>query len=141
MSLPPELRPPGLWVPPSGKAFVLLPYQPGRPAANPRWLEAVLGSRIRIARGPGGTWQVARGHADVLLRAMVDSFGTGSVLVITDAAQQRKCGEACQNGMPEHALQCQCQCGGENHGGVADHWVMHDSFAIETTSVRRIFTV
>lgn len=94
-----------------------------------------------MAKGEAGTWEVARQRADELLAAMSERFGEGTVTVITDAVQQRKCGESCQNGKPENALKCECQCGGANHGGVSDTWVIHGQFAIETTKVRRVFLV
>lgn len=97
--------------------------------------------RARLERGPSGTWLIARGRADEMLQAMRLRFGPGRVTLVTDAAQQRKCGPQCWEGNPERALECECQCGGENHGGVSDQWVLRDRFAIETTVERRVFQV
>jgi hypothetical protein len=133
------MRAPAIWVPVSGRTQVLLPYDPSNRAANPQWLRDVLGERIQVHRGSGGTWEVARPHSDSLLEACVERFGRGQTTVITDAAQQQKCGPSCQNGNPANALQCVCQCGGENHGGVAGSWTLRDAFAIKTTVTRRVF--
>lgn len=133
--------PPSIWVPVNGWVEVLLPYQAGKPAANPQWLHRVLGSRIQVRKGEAGSWRVARAHADELLELCRERFGRGNTTVITDAAAQLKCGPACQGGNPNNALNCQCQCGGENHGGVAGNWVLRDSFAIRTDHTRRIFSV
>lgn len=142
MDRPPEMQyPPAIWVPVRGRTQVILPYNPADRSANPRWLRDALGNRIQIEHVGGGVWEVVRSHADDLLAACVDRFGPGSTTLITDAAEQQKCGTACQTGNPNNALQCVCQCGGENHGGVAGHWVMRDSFAIQTTVTRRVFRV
>lgn len=132
--------PPAIWVPTRGRAQIILPYQPAKPSANPLWLREVLGNRIQIAHVGNGVWEVVRGHADALLAACVARFGPGRTTVITDAAQQQKCGALCQNGNPDNALSCECQCGGENHGGVSG-WVMRGEFAIRTEVVRRVFQV
>lgn len=134
-------HPPAIWVPVRGRTQVILPYNPANTRANPLWLREVLGSRIQIEHVGGGVWEVVREHSDDLLAACVDRFGPGRTTVITDAAQQQKCGTNCQNGKPWNALKCVCQCGGENHGGVAGDWVMRDSFAIQTTVTRRVFRV
>lgn len=140
MERPPEMNPPpSIWVPVRARTHMLLPYNPNDHAANPRWLRDVLGDRIQIHRGVRGAWEVARSHSDRLLEACIERFGPGGTTVITDAAQQQKCGTACQNGYPEYALQCVCQCGGENHGGVAGDWILRDAFAIKTTVTRRVF--
>lgn len=119
-----------------------LPFNAANKAANPEWLRDVLGPRIRIEYDRRlGSWLVARIHADRALDAMVDRFGDGRTTVVTDAAQQRKCGRLCQQGKPENALACECQCGGENHGGVSGNWILRDSFAVETQHLRRVFTV
>lgn len=99
----------------------------------------VLGERIQIHSGSRGAWEVARANSDRLLAASVERFGKGATTVITDAAQQQKCGMSCQTGDPENALQCVCQCGGENPGGVAGDWALRDTFAIKTTVTRRVF--
>lgn len=141
MDRPEELRrAPAIWVPVRGRTEVKLPYNPENRAANPRWLREVLGSRIQIENEGGGVWTVARNHSDKLLAVCVDRFGPGTTTVITDAAQQQKCGPRCQGGKPENALNCQCQCGGINHGGVAG-WQMHGEFAIQTEVVRRVFRI
>ncbi len=139
LSKPRELQPPGLWLPRHGNAYVMLPFVPARPAANPRWIEGVLGTRAHLARGPGNTWEITRSRADDILLAMQERFEPGTITLITDSAQQRKCGPRCQNGNPDRALECECQCGGENHGGVSDQWILRDVFAIETTVARRVF--
>lgn len=108
--------------------------------ANPQWLREVLGERIHIRRGYGGAWEVVRDHSDRLLEACVERFGPWRTTVITDAVQQQKCGMLCQNGKPENALHCQCQCGGANHGGVGG-WKMYGEFAIHPDVVRRVFKV
>lgn len=66
MGIPSELnRAPAMWVP-SGKRGVLvkLPYDADNRAANPTWLRNILGDRIKMGRGPNGTWEIARSHAD-----------------------------------------------------------------------------
>lgn len=128
-----------MWLPRHGHAFIMLPFDSSDRAANPRWIEGVLGTRAHLERGPGNTWEVARGRADAILRALQGRFEPGTITLITDAAQQRKCGPRCQEGNPERALECECQCGGENHGGVSAQWVLRDRFAIETTVERRVF--
>lgn len=133
------MRAPSIWVPVRARTQILLPYDPSNHAANPQWLRDVLGERIQIHRGSRGAWEVARAHSDRLLAACVERFGKGATTVITDAAQQQKCGTSCQTGYPENALQCVCQCGGENHGGVAGDWALRDTFAIQTTVTRRVF--
>lgn len=141
MQRPDGMRhPPAIWVPVQGRAQVILPYDPTDRAANPRWLRDVLGNRIQIRNVGGGVWEVVRDHADALLAACVDRFGPGETTVITDAAQQQKCGPLCQNGKPENALHCQCLCGGANHGGVGG-WNLYGEFAINTDVTRRVFQV
>jgi hypothetical protein len=140
-SKPPELQAPGMWLPRHGSAHVLLPFVPGRRAANPHWIEEILGARASLKRGPGNTWVIARGRADEMLRAMRERFEPGTITLITDAAEQRKCGPQCWEGNPDRALECECQCGGENHGGVSEEWVLRGRFAIETTVQRRIFQI
>lgn len=141
MNRPVEMDPPpSIWVPVSDKTQVLLPYVQGDHRANPRWLREVLGDRIQIGRGYRGSWEVARAHSDALLEACVERFGPGQTTVITDAAQQQKCGTLCQKGNPENALHCQCQCGGANHGGVGG-WRIYGEFAIHTDVIRRVFKV
>lgn len=141
MDRPPEMQhPPAIWVPARGRAQVILPYNPANTRANPLWLREVLGDRIQIEHVGNGVWEVVRDHADKLLAACVDRFGPGGTTVITDAAQQQKCGPLCQNGKPENALHCQCQCGGANHGGVGG-WTMRGEFAIQTDVMRRVFHV
>jgi hypothetical protein len=138
---PEEMNPPpSIWVPVRARTQILLPYDPNDRSANPRWLRYVLGARIQIGRGERGAWEVVRDHADKLLEACVERFGPGQTTVITDAAQQQKCGTLCQKGNPENALHCQCQCGGANHGGVGG-WKMYGEFAIQTDVVRRVFNV
>lgn len=132
--------PPSIWVPVRGRTQILLPFNPANSRANPQWLREVLGDRIQIRKGYGGAWEVVRDHSDRLLKACVERFGPGQTTVITDAAQQQKCGPLCQNGKPQNALHCQCQCGGANHGGVAG-WRMYDEFAIQTDVVRRVFKI
>lgn len=140
MDRPAEMHPPpSIWVPVRARTQILLPYNPANKGANPQWLREVLGDRIQIRSGYGGAWEVARDHSDQLLQACVERFGPGRTTVITDAAQQQKCGP-CQNGKPENALRCQCQCGGANHGGVGG-WRIYDQFAIQTQVVRRVFKV
>jgi hypothetical protein len=133
------MRAPCIWVPVRGRTQILLPFDPSNRAANPQWLRQVLGERIRIRKGDGGTWEIARDHSDRLLAACVKRFGKGATTVITDAAQQQKCGPSCQGGNPENALQCVCRCGGENHGGIAGDWKLRDAFAIRTEVTRRVF--
>lgn len=141
MDRPGEMRhPPAIWVPARGRAQVILPFDSTNRRANPVWLREVLGPRIQIDHVGGGVWQVVRSHADELLAACVERFGPGQTTVITDAAQQQKCGPLCQNGNPDNALSCQCQCGGANHGGVGG-WTMYGAFAINTEVVRRVFRV
>lgn len=141
MEYPREMDPPpSIWVPVRARTQILLPFNPSNIRANPQWLREVLGDRIQIHRGHGGAWEIARNHSDELLRACVERFGPGKTTVITDAAQQQKCGPLCQNGKPENALNCQCQCGGANHGG-AGGWKLYDDFAIHTDEVRRVFKV
>jgi hypothetical protein len=129
-----------IWVPVRGRAQIILPFDPTGRSANPDWLRDVLGSRIQIHHVGGGVWEIVRNHADALLAACVDRFGSGQTTVITDAAQQQKCGPLCQNGHPANALNCQCQCGGANHGG-AGGWNIYGQFAIQTDVTRRIFHV
>lgn len=133
------MRAPAIWVPVQGRTQILLAYNPGNRAANPQWLKEALGDRIQVRKADGGIWEVARDHSDRLLAACVKRFGKGATTVITDAAQQQRCGSACQTGKPENALQCVCQCGGENHGGIAGDWTLRDAFAIKTTVTRRVF--
>jgi hypothetical protein len=141
MDRPAEMDPPpSIWVPTSGRCQVLLPYNPQNTRANPQWLHEVLGDQIQVRRGGKGAWEVSRDNVDKLRAACVARFGPGNTTVITDAAQQMKCGTLCQTGKPENALLCQCQCGGANHGGVGG-WVMRDQFAIHTDRVRRVFKV
>ena len=133
------MRAPSIWVPSNGRTRILLPFVPSNRAANPQWLREVLGERIQIYKGDARFWEVVRAHSDRLLEACIERFGKGATTVITDAAQQQKCGSSCQNGKPGNALQCVCQCGGENHGGVAGDWTLRDTFAIKTTVTRRVF--
>lgn len=114
------------------------PYNPDQRSANPLWLREVLGPRIRVLRGEGPTWEIARSHADLLLAAMQQRFGMGQVRVVFDSAQQQKCGPVCQSANPDNALQCQCQCGGENHGGLGG-WTLRGDFAIRTEVIRRVW--
>jgi hypothetical protein len=67
-------------------------------------IEDVCDGHARVGKVPFGTWLVARSHADTVLSAMQERFGLGRTVVITDAAQQRKCGPSCQEGKPENAL-------------------------------------
>lgn len=127
-------------MPARGRAQVILPYNPSNTRANPSWLREVLGDRIQIQHVGNGVWEVVRVHADKLLAACVKRFGQGRTTVITDAVQQQKCGTQCQEGNPDNALDCQCQCGGANHGGVGG-WTMRGEFAIHTDVVRRVFQV
>ena len=141
MARPPEMNPPpSIWVPVRDRTQILLPFNPQNTRANPQWLREVLGDRIQIHKGSGGAWEVARAHSDHLLEACAERFGPGMTTVITDAAQQQKCGTNCQDGMPWNALHCQCQCGGANHGGVGG-WQMYGEFAIQTDVMRRVFKV
>ena len=141
MSKPSELQRPGIWLSRSGKARVLLPFNSDDRAANPRWLKSELGDRVQVKGGPYGTWEIARGQADAARVAMRLRFGKGETVLVTDSGQQMKCGPRCQKGKPENALMCACQCGGENHGGVSDDWVVRDSFLVRTDVVRRVFWV
>lgn len=141
MERPAEMNhPPAIWVPVRARTQIILPFNPANRRANPQWLREVLGDRIQIRSGSGGAWEVVRDHSDRLLQACVERFGPGRTTVITDAAQQQKCGPLCQNGNPANALRCQCQCGGANHGG-AGGWRIYDEFAIHTEVIRRVFRV
>ena len=136
MAFPPEFRPPGVWAPIGTKALVFLPFDPSNRAANPEWLRSVLGPRIRISRD-GPAWQIAKSHADTVLNALIERFGQHQTVVVIDTVQQLKCGPACQNANPEFALQCECQCGGANHGGVT--WRLFGEYAIDTSRARHVF--
>jgi hypothetical protein len=139
--VPGELTPPGLWVPVRGPVHVLLPYVPGRRSANVDWIKDALGPGRQV-RGPlQGTWAVARSSAEAILDAMVARFGAGNVTLVNDVATQIKCGRACQQGNPDNALQCRCQCGGTNHGGVSGDWALRGEYAIDTIYIRRVFSV
>lgn len=136
--LPVELGAPGLWVPSGkGKIRVLMPWG-GSTRANPDWIKDELGSRVQVARGEGSSWTVGRSYVDRLAQAMVERYGRGRVTVVRDVSLQRKCGPSCQGGDPDRALYCECQCAGENHGGVAG-WRLHGDFAIDTQHRRRVW--
>ena len=94
-------------------------------------------------RHPPALWVPVRDRVRVALPYVPGNHSANPQWLreITDASQQRKCGENRQGGKPENALACECHCGGENHGGVSAVWVLRDNWAIKTSTRRRVFTV
>jgi hypothetical protein len=128
-----------MWVP-AGKRGLLvkLPYESGNRAANPKWLKGVLGDRIKLERGPNGTWMLARGHADQLALAMRDRFGPNQVVIVKDVGTGAVCSSSCSTADPATAWSCECSCGGRNHGG-AGGWLEMDDVAVDTETHRYVW--
>lgn len=133
MPFPQELvgKPPAIWVRPGNrKTAVCLPWG-GYPSANADYLKSL---HLRVTKGFGPTWLITRGRTDEVRSILHQRYG--KLLVIIDTANQRICGSQCQGANPENALQCQCSCGGENHGG-GSGWKPVGDLLIETDYTRR----
>lgn len=119
---------------------MLLPYNAADRSANPRWLRDALGPRITIQGPHQGAWLIVRAHTDTVLAAMIERFGHGVVTVVHDVATQQACGPSCQNANPMTALQCECSCGGVNHGGYRGlPWQLRNDYAINTNYRRTVW--
>lgn len=128
-----------MWVP-SGKRGVLvkLPYNAANRAANPTWLKKVLGDRIRVGRGPNGTWEIARSHADDVALAMRERFGPDTVVIVKDVGTGSVCSASCSGADPATAWGCECSCGGRNHSG-ASRWAQVGAVAVDMETHRFVW--
>lgn len=111
------LRWPALWVPVEGGASVLLPPQR---TAEPdlAFLRKACGVTGRVRDGPRRSWIVERREADAVLAGMRERFGAGALTLVVDVRTSGPCYASCVRGKVGNALQCECPCGGINHGGL-----------------------
>lgn len=102
------------------RLWVWMPYEGG---SNRAWIKQHLaGTRpvwIEGEAGTAGRWEVARTHLWKLVDALADRFG--AVDVQLEFSNRSKCDTQCQGANPRTVFECECSCGGDNHGG-AQGW-------------------
>lgn len=108
---------------------------------NRSWLKEVMGVRTRPEWSrQQGAWLVARDHFAELVEALAARFG--SVQVTADYSQQEKCTTQCQAANPDTWMECECCCGGRDHGSRRGGGlpVGHEGLIVYGDRTRRTFT-
>jgi hypothetical protein len=94
-----------------GRIHVVLPYQDPK-WFNRTWIKTVCGDRTRpIWNKFGGYWEISRSHFLIVLKAMLDKYGT--VDIYEDHSDIEICNVSCQDAVGN---ECTCRCLGVNHG-------------------------
>ena len=117
-----QRRIPVVYLKPSGKLWVRLPYAEG----NKEWLRDDRRSRPKW-EPDGEYWKIPKAWFDDFIRRTLERFG--SVYVIQPFREQEVCAPACWNAK---GFECQCSCMGANHGSQnSEGWrVIAETFAV-----------